>query len=184
MVVHFPYQKDHYVLIGTISRAHGLNGEVKIAPQLKQQEHFHYIERITLIGSDGRMTAPLKLLKVRPQGRQFIVKIDTIDTKDEADLTSGMGILLLREDITEHDDQPVLLQQLEGLIVRTKDPDQVLGTVETVVNYGAQDIMIVRDGHQEYLIPILDDIVVSHDEKQIIIDPPPGLLEINTSSNQ
>ena len=180
----FPYQKDHYVLIGTISRAHGLKGEVKISPLLRQQEHFDDIERLILIGSDGRMTAPLKLLKVRPQGKQLIVKIATIDTKEEADLTAGMGILLLREDIEERDDRPPFIQQFEGLIVKTKDPDQVIGIVETVVNYGAQDIMIVRDGPKEYLIPVVEDIVVSHDEKQIIIDPPPGLLEINSSSKR
>ena len=180
----FPYQEDHYVLIGTISRAHGLNGEVKISPRLGQQEHFYDIERLTLIGNDGRMTAALKLLKVRPQGKQLIVKIDTIDTKEEADLTAGMGILLLREDIIERHDRPSFIQQFEGLIVKTKDPDQVIGIVETVVNYGAQDIMIVRDGPKEYLIPVVEDIVVSHDEKQIIIDPPPGLLEINSSSNR
>jgi ribosomal 30S subunit maturation factor RimM len=43
--------------------------------------------------------------------------------------------------------------------------------------------MIVRDGSKEYLIPMVDAIVVSHDEKQVVIDPPPGLLEINTSNS-
>jgi len=183
MVVHFPFQEDQYVLIGTISRAHGLNGEVKIAVRLRQQEPFLHIDRLTLIGSDGRMTAPLKLLKVRQQGKQFIAKIDTIDTKEEADLTAGMGVLLLREDIAEPDSGPIFLSQFEGLTVRTKNPDEIIGTVATVENYGAQDIMIVRDGSKEYLIPMVDAIVVSHDEKQVVIDPPPGLLEINTSNS-
>jgi hypothetical protein len=41
----------------------------------------------------------------------------------------------------------------------------------------------VKDIDDEYLIPILDSIVVHHDAEKIVVDPPAGLLEINSKDD-
>jgi len=41
---------------------------------------------------------------------------------------------------------------------------------------------VVQDGENEYMIPVLDSIIKVHDSEKIVIDAPPGLLEINSGT--
>ena len=59
---------------------------------------------------------------------------------------------------------------------------RALGRVQKIFSNGAQDILVVGEGNQEYLIPILDSIIVRRTDTELIIDPPPGLLEINSGT--
>jgi hypothetical protein len=37
----------------------------------------------------------------------------------------------------------------------------------------------VRGNKEEFLVPLVDEIVVDCRESRLVIDPPPGLLDIN-----
>ncbi len=122
------------------------------------------------------MTALLNITGCRVQKNQIILKLDTIDTKNEADLTAEMGVLVdIEEGGTGEQaaDHPLL-----GLSVWTVD-DILIGKVEAVGGSEAQKLLIVSDGDQEYLIPLVKEILISADETRLVIDPPPGLLELN-----
>ena len=90
-----------------------------------------------------------------------------------------MGILLDKEDLPKTDEGELYWYQLDGLPVKTVE-GRSLGRVVKIFSNGAQDILVVRDGSQEYLIPILDDIIIRHTDEEVIVAPPPGLLEINS----
>lgn len=179
----YPFPAEKYLLIGKVTRAHGLKGELKVVALSGQPENFLQYSRLALVAEDGRMTTTLNLSKVRTQGKYVVLKLDTIDTKNEADLTAGMCVLVLREDLPELEDDEFYLHELIGVTVKLYDSNRVIGVIETFFNNGAQDIVVVRDDSSEYYIPLVDDIIVSQDDKQIIIDPPPGLLEINDANN-
>jgi 16S rRNA processing protein RimM len=172
----FPAEK--YILIGKVIRAHGLKGDLKIIPFSYLPEKFND-SRFALIADDGRMTALLRSEKIRVQGKQIILKLETIDTRDEAEFTIGMGVLLCREDLSYLDAERTYPQQLKGLNVRVQSSADIIGVVESSFSNGAHEILVVRKGRDEFLIPLVDDIVVSYDDREIIINPPPGLLEIN-----
>lgn len=175
----FPFPADQYMLVGRVSKAHGLKGEMKINPLPSQAEHMIKSSRAALVAVDGRMTAPLELVQARQQGRQIILKLDTIDTKSEADLTVGMGVLIPHEEVEGDGNEP-LLPLLLGSTVKQVGKDRVIGVVEDFFNNGAHDILVVRDGEAEYLIPVIDEILIELGDKEILIDPPPGLLELSS----
>ena len=70
--------------------------------------------------------------------------------------------------------------QLVGLSVRTVDGREV-GTVAEMLHLPTQDLFAVKrpDG-REVLIPFVEEIVpeVDLDERTVLVDPPPGLLEL------
>ena len=175
----YSFPADTYILIGKVIRAHGLKGDLKIISFSYLPEDFINDSRFALIADDGRMTKPLRSERIRSQGKQIILKLDTIDTRDEAELTIGMGVLLNREDLADPDAERMYPHQLKGLAVRVLSSAEVIGVVESSFSNGAHDIIVVRQGSNEFLIPLVDEIVVSYDDAEIIIDPPPGLLEIN-----
>ncbi len=175
----FSYPDDQYILVGKVIKAHGLKGDLKCIPLSNLDLTPFNESRFALIADDGRMTKPLRSEKFRTQGRWFILKLETIDTRDEAELTAGMGILIARTELVVEDDELLSPFQLIGLSVRDCTSDKIIGVIDTTFNNGAQDIIVVRNGDDVFLIPLVDAIIRSWDEQDVLIDPPPGLLEIN-----
>lgn len=174
---HFPRQ--HYLLVGKIAKAHGLHGEVKVQPFSDSRETLLQYKYVRLVDSNGELSPRLHIEKSRGQGKSIVFKIESIDDKSRADLLHGMGILIDKADLQELEDDEYYWYQYYSLPVSTDD-GLYLGTVKSIFSNGAQDILVVDDTKSEYLIPILDDIIVEHSEKGIIVSPPSGLLEINS----
>ncbi len=174
----YSFPADRYILIGKVTKTHGLKGELRVILFPGQAEDFSDYSRVALVATDGRMTALLELVKARKQGNKIILKLATIDTKNEADLTVGMGVLLLKEDMAEKTEQRLDLHQLIGCMVRTIDRGEIVGTVTAFFHNGAHEILVVRNDSEEHLIPLIAEIVVSYNDREILIDPPPGLLEL------
>ena len=177
MATQYPYPAEKFNLIGRVTRAHGLQGELKVLPLHNASKDFENYGRVALVATDGRMTDLLEIVRWRVQGNQVILKLATIDNKNEADLTSGMGVLCSRQDfpVSKETGSGV---ELIGLEVLTLD-DEIVGKVEGVSHTGAHTLMIVRGKGEEILVPLVDEIVVDCQESRVIIDPPPGLLDIN-----
>lgn len=175
----YSFPADDYVLVGRVTRAHGLRGEVKAVLFADQAEHLNDYSRVALVATDGRMTAMLDLMQIRKQGNKIILKLATIDTKNEADLTVGMGILLLKEDMPGKTGQNRDSYRFEGCMVKTIDRGEIIGTVVGSFHNGAHEILVVRNDKVEHLIPLIDEIVVARNDREILIDPPPGLLELS-----
>ena len=179
MTPQYPYPADRFELVGRVTRSHGLKGEIKVLPLEGPQQDFNEYSRVALVADDGRMTDLLDIVRWRIQGKLVILKLATIDSKSEADLTAGMGVLCSRQDrpIVEGDRE---VTELFGLEVVTVDGKHV-GTVETISHTGAHPLMIVVSNEEEIMIPVVEEMIVDRQETRIIIDPPPGLLDINAS---
>lgn len=180
----YAFPAEQYILMGKVTKAHGLKGDLRCVPFSDLWENIVNKSRFALIADDGRMTKLLGSEKIRIQGRRIILKLETIDTRDEADLTVGMGVLLWREDIPEFDEDTLYHHLVEGLKVRIVSSKDIIGIVYSTFSNGAQEIIVVRDDVNEYLIPLVKEIVISIDEDEIVIDPPPGLLEINSPNDR
>ena len=177
MTQQYPYPTEKYVLVGRVTRSHGLKGEIKVLPIQGSFVGLNNYSRVALVATDGRMTDLLDIVRWRPQGKQIILKLDTIDSKSEADLTVAMGVLFARQDSPEamEEDSGSSLVGLEVVTVA----DLIVGIVENVSHTGAHPLLIVKNGQEEILIPLVDEMIVDRQESRIVIDPPPGLLEIN-----
>jgi len=56
-----------------------------------------------------------------------------------------------------------------------------VGTIEDILFIQENDLLVVRRGSMEFLIPFTESICVGIDleEKRVIIDPPEGLLDLD-----
>ncbi len=177
MTTQYPYPTDQFDLVGRVTRSHGLKGDIKVSPLQGPVDDFENYSRVALVAADGRMTELLSISRCRVQGKQVILKLDTIDTKSEADLTASMGVLSLIEERPAEEVDPYGRGLIGAEVLTTEK--KVVGTVDSITHNGAHPLMIVIGDREEFLVPLVDEIVVSRDDRQIIIDPPPGLLDIN-----
>jgi len=177
MASQYPYPADKFALVGRVTRSHGLKGELKVRPFSGDTEGFEHYGRVALVAADGRMTDLLDIVRWRTQGKQVILKLATIDNKSEADLTAGMGVLCSRRDVPVAPEQDSG-HELIGFEVVTVD-HTIVGRIAAVSHTGAHPVLIVRGETEEFLIPLVDQIVVQRRESAVVIDPPQGLLDIN-----
>jgi len=175
----FSFPTDRYILIGKIGKPHGLRGEVRLQLYSEQPENLQGYSRLVLVTTDGKLSQPLRLLSSRVQGKTAIIGLESVSERDGADGLKGMGALLEKTELPDTEEDEYYYYQYTGLTVKTVE-GLFLGRVENIFSNGVQDILVVRGTGQEYLIPVVKSVIVRHSDEELIVSPPPGLLEINS----
>ncbi len=178
MARNFTFPEDDYLLIGVVAKAHGMRGEVKIFPYSGAPANITGYKELTLVDTNGRLTSSLAVIKSRAQGKVAIVHLATIENRNLSEEIEGMGVLLTKENLPKIASDEFYWHQLQGKDVVDQN-GKTIGTVTSLFSNGAQDIMVVQTGKNEILIPVLKHIIVEETETRVVIQPPPGLLNIN-----
>lgn len=172
--------------IGTIRRAHGLRGQVKLALDNADSELFEHIEHIWLSAKPGPAAQEdlqkWELSEVRSlESGLFLVTLDGICDRTAAES------LQLREVYAERDKLPALgvdevyQADLIGCKVVCKGGGEV-GCVRGIDQMGGNVLLVVeREGRQAALVPLVPAIVTDVDlaARTVEIDPPEGLLDLD-----
>ncbi len=166
------------VLMGRAAGAFGLKGEVKLTSFATDDAIFQRAGVIYL-GPDPERARPLKLLSMRPHGGRILLRLAEIKNREEAAALGGAWAYLRREYLAPLAEDEYYWFQLKGASVITVEGRQ-LGRVHAVVDYGAHDLLVVRDAAGgEWMIPVTQDVVQTMDLEagEIVVEPTPGLLE-------
>ncbi len=179
MTDRFSFPTDKYVLIGKITKAHGLKGEVKISSFSGQPQNIKQYRQLVLISEQGEITAPFTVASSRAGNKEAIVVIEGITDRNHAEDLCGYGVLVRKDELPQLHGDEFYLHELEGLRVTCED-GHYLGRVHSFLDNGAQDILVVREGKNEFLIPLIPSMIVERNKEGMIIAPPPGLIDMNS----
>ncbi len=137
---------DRLLLIGKIVGLHGVNGWVKLESYTEPRTRiFSYkpwlVGEVEVAGAQGR-----------EQGKGLIGKLHGCDDRDAAARLIGATIRIRRSALPKPKRGEFYWADLEGLEVITTE-GVVLGRVSHLFATGANDVLVVRDGERERLIP-------------------------------
>lgn len=175
------YPKDKYLLVGKTTKPHGLRGEIKIYCFSGQPQNFLEYKELTLCDLKGTLSKPIQVTKSRVQGKTAVVKFANIADRSAAESIEGHEVLLLKEHLPKAKSDEYYWLQYEGKQLIDQD-GSVIGTVKKLFNNGAQDILVVATENDEVLVPVIDNFIIEETDNTIVVDLPPGLLEINVDS--
>ena len=147
--------------VGTIVKAHGLKGEVSVAPAADLPFLLSEGLHVWLVPPPAGVRDCL-IESVRPGPKGPLVKLTGIDDPNVAVSLRGVELCVsadtLPPDLARPPFDPV------GLRVVTLSGVE-LGRVEDSIETGANDVWVVRgDAHGEVLLPVIDDVVLDIDE--------------------
>lgn len=128
------------VCIGKIVAAHGIKGEVKVQPRVSNPEGWDKLGMLE--NHDASSLFHIKV--VGKSSANVRVKIKGIDTRNDAETLIGTELYVDRDKLPELDDDEYYLQDLIGLDVCLKTPDNVIGKVARFSNFGAGDIIELK----------------------------------------
>jgi len=182
MIADFSFPDD-YVLVAKIAGPHGLKGDVKLQCFSDDAKTLLGYSRYVIVDNQGLLSPVLEVHKTRLQGKTIVVKLEGVDDRNTAEELHGKGILVKKDDLPQLAEDEYYWYQLLNLPVTTAD-GQKIGTIASIFSNGAQDVMVVKDGATELLVPMVDSIIKEYSEKGVVITPPPGLLEIQRGADE
>jgi 16S rRNA processing protein RimM len=171
--------KDDFILLGKISKAHGIRGEVKIFPYSGHPEQFAAVYRRLYLSVDKEsVPARYEVEHSRVQGKQVLVKFAKCPDRTAAEQLAGFLVYARSEDLPELSEEEFYLHELEGKEL-FDTTGNALGFCKHIMPVGAQDLLVVRHAGKEYMIPVVRDFIVAIEKERVVMDLPPGLMEIN-----
>ncbi len=147
------------IFLGQIGAAHGIKGEVRIAA--------HTADPLA-IGSYGpletdRPGLTITLGRLRLQKNVVVAQIKGVSDRNAAEALNGVRLYLDRDKLPEPEDEDDFYHaDLLGLEVRLEN-GVVIGEVSALPNYGAGDLLEVRDPQSgdTFLYPFTKAVVPS-----------------------
>ena len=144
------------ILVGQIAGGFGVKGEVRVTAWTA--EPMALLRYGVLLRADG--TPGLTLISARPEKTAVVGRAKEIATKEQADAMRGLKLFIPRDKLPEPEEDEFYLTDLVGLEAR--DPEGlVLGTVKSVQNFGADDILEIAPaaGGPTWYLPFTRDAV-------------------------
>ncbi len=170
---------EDLVVIGEVTRPHGLRGEVRVMPHTDRPERFEGLRECVLWDPATDARAVRRIAGVRRQGEAVLLLLAGCESVEAATALVGRLVALPREQALPLPPGYVYPWQLIGCRVVTDDGRPV-GELSGIEPSPAHDLWAVRGAGREHLIPAVPEIVVEVDveARRIVIRPPEGLLEL------
>lgn len=166
--------KNKFLEAGKIVGTHGVRGMVRIQPWCDSSEFFCQLKKL-YTDKDGK--DKLTVVKSSPHGNVVIASIKGIDSIEEAEKYRNKVVYMERSDAKLSEGQYFICDLL-GCQVFDADSNDLLGVISDVSQTGANDVWHIKKEGVEYLIPCIDEVVISVDieEEKVIIRPLKGIF--------
>jgi len=121
-----------------------------------------------LLGEDKK---PVRIVDGRKQGKGLAALLPGFEDREQAATLVGLQIFVRRDQLPATGKDEYYWSDLVGLEVKTTR-GEVLGRVETLMETGANDVLVIR-GNREHLVPFIQGQYVTR------VDLEDGMIEVD-----
>ena len=177
-------ENEDWLVIGVITSSHGLDGKLNIKSLSDFKERFTQ-PGFRWVQKKIEKPIPFNLISgyQKPGKESFVITLEGIKDRNEADNLKGYKLLVRSDDIPKLKDNEFHLNQLIDLEVKllVKNKIEVIGKVVDLITDN-NDLIVVKlnKNNKKVLIPFVKEIVTTIDNKNkyLLITPPKGLLDL------
>ena len=144
------------VKLGKIVRPHGVRGEVKI---MSDFDDTMLSSKLNNVFIDKKQYAVKNMKFVKDS---VVLKLEGVETMNDAETFRGKEVFISHDDLNELDDDEYYVEDLIGCNVVFENGKEV-GKLSDVNNYGATDILVIKDGTEEIMCPLVEGLLVDVD---------------------
>ena len=144
------------LVLGRVVGAFGVRGWVKVYSYTDPREAVLNYKGL-MLGRNGEWQSA-EVVAGQRHGKSVIAQFEGVDDRDQSEAMVGADIGVSREALPEPGDGRFYWSDLIGLTVVHRDGTK-LGIVESMLETGAHDVMVVVGDH-ERLIPFVNDEIV------------------------
>ncbi len=144
-----------FLEVGKVNNTHGIKCELKFTLWC---DDINYLKQLNVLYLDDKGEKPVKIISVRPQKNIAILKLENINTIEQAEALKGRVLYCNRDDAVI-DENANYIADIIGCYVVDVDTEEEYGQVKDVLNYGSCDIYDIESWGKHTLIPATPDIV-------------------------
>jgi 16S rRNA processing protein RimM len=148
---------SEYLTVGKIGATFGVRGWLKVYSYTEFQANIVDYQPWYLSASGSEWTA-VTLEDSRLHGDGLIIKLQHVNSPEEARLYTGQFIAIQRSQLPKLHPNEYYWSELEGLTV-INQAGEVLGTVSYLIETGSNDVLVIKND-KEYAIPYLPGSVI------------------------
>lgn len=166
----------NFLEIGEITGTHGIRGEVRLNPWCDSPE---FVKKFKTLYFDSNGSCAVRLNAVRPHGNIVLLKLEGVDTVEDAQKLRGKVLYMKRSD-AKLPEGHFFIAELIGCKVFDADDNSICyGELTDVSETGANDVWHITNEKGEYLIPSIPDVVIETDvaADRILIRPLKGIFD-------
>ena len=166
------------IAIAQVDRVRGLLGEVVVTVHADDPSRMAELPSVYLEQAGGGWEEAA-ILGVKRLKERAVVRLSGYDTPEKAKTLVGRELFVDRETSTPAPAGRYYAYQLIGLEARLEDGTPV-GLVEEVLGQPMQDLLVIRGGKGEFLVPFVPAICTRIDiaGRTMTLRPPEGLLDL------
>ena len=172
-------EETDLICVGIISSPHGINGHIKIK---------YYTENPKGIISYGTVyNKDREIINLKYKGissKLAVYEVENISDRNEANQLKGEYLFVKRKALPKLKNDEIYHIDLIGLKALNKK-SQVIGTIENVSNYGAGDILEIKNKKKSFLVPLISKNLdsINLKKKSICLSNLDQWLNINEEKN-
>lgn len=166
-------------VVARVGKPHGLRGEVTV--QVHTDDPQARFVPGASFETDPAQRGPLTLRTVRVHQGIYLLGFEGHPDRNAAEALRGTRLLVDESAAGETDAEDEAWREEDLLGFEVVLPDgTALGTVSALHVRPVQDLLAVDTVRGEVLVPFVEELVpeVDEDARRIVVDPPPGLLEL------
>lgn len=165
-----------YLEIGQIVSTHGIRGEVRVNPWCDSPE---FMKKFKTLYFDADGNKAIKITACRPHGNVVILKLDGIDSVEDAQKLRNKTLYMNRADAKLKKGDWFIQDLIGCAVFDADDNEKTYGTLTDVAETGANDIWFIEKDGKEYIIPAIKDVVINVDveNESVFIRPLKGIFD-------
>jgi len=164
--------REGYTAVGRVLRAHGLGGEMRVQSFSASGVN---VQAGRVVYLDG---VRREVRRNREDKDAWVLQLAGIGDRTAAESYRGALLEVPDEDVERESEDSYFVHELIGLRVVTAEGEE-LGTIDDVLQPGANDVYVVHGPRGEILVPVISDVIDRVDVRGgvVVITPLAGMLD-------
>lgn len=171
-------QKDDLFNLGKITRLHGYKGAMMLYIDADDPSLYYDLDGI-FFDMNGTFV-PFFFTRLDPKGNQAVIELEGVESEAEARTFIDKEVWLPLDLLPKLSGKQFYFHEIEGFTIIDKTLGEV-GIVKGFTNHPTNPLIICDYNEREVFLPMTDEQLIDVDrkKKQLIMDLPEGLLELN-----
>ena len=165
-----------YLEIGQVGATHGVRGEFRLNPWCDGPE---FVKKFKTFYRDDKGNQPVKVISCRPHGNIAVVKLEGVDTIEQAIDLRNTVFYIKRSDVNLPEGKWFVSELIGCEVLNADDNSKKYGVIKDVEAVVANDIWYIDTPDGEVIIPAIKDVVIRCDvaENKVNIRALRGLFD-------
>jgi 16S rRNA processing protein RimM len=175
--------KSDCFYLGRVTKKFSFKGEVIIKLDTDEPEIYENLDAVFI--EMGKDLLPFFIEKSSFQrGNELRVRFEDVHTEEDANALLKKEVYLPLEFLPQLEGDRFYFHEVIGFTLSDVKYGEV-GTIESINDSTAQALFVVSGEHGEILIPLVDEFIskIDREKKQVIVQTPEGLIDMNQSQN-